>query len=1069
MEKQQLKNLFASPGAAYRGKPFWSWNGELRSDELVRQAHIMKEMGLGGYFMHSRTGLITEYLGDDWFDCINKVADAAEQDGMEAWLYDEDRWPSGSAGGKATVDPKFRMKSLYVYESTPEKADWNEESFALYAAKMNGIDLYTYQELDTSGFSCREDAVCAVKAAAEALQEKAKNEPGTWKALRFAIVPDKPDSAYNGKTYLDTMNPAAVEHFIALTHEEYVRRCGDRIGRSIKGIFTDEPHRGHCFDALSEKDGVMSCPLAWTDDLFEEFEKRYGFACRPILPELFFRKNAEKVAPVKLFYLDLANALFLERFAKPINDWCAAHNMIFTGHVLHEDSLMNQTVPNGSLMRFYEHMGYPGIDCLTEYNQCYWIVKQLASAARQLGKKWLLSELYGCTGWQFDFKGHKNVGDWQALFGINLRCQHLSWYTMEGEAKRDYPASILHQSPWYKDYKTVEDHFARMGVVLSEGEADCDVLLLNPIESLWCQAYVGWSNWIFNDSKDIEPFEERYAQLFHFLTDHQIDFDYGEEEMLSRLAAVETSNGQAVLRVGKCKYKAVIVSNMLTIRPTTLALLRSFMDLGGTVIFCGDVPSYVNAVPSDAPAALAANGICVPFAEKELVAAVRGHSDAFVSVTNKNGADETTVFAQVRRTFGGDGVAVVVLNTDRKTPRSGLLLSLRAHAGYFPEEWNLDTGVRFDASAFTEERDGLYKIRLDLEAGGTRCFVLTTAKDAFLSPLPVYKTVAEQTLTGEFPYHCDEANACVLDWCRWRRKDGDWSDEDEVLRIDRQIRTDLGLEWRGGMMLQPWYAKQFDQKKYGELQLSYTFEIDELPSGPVWLAGERPELNHYRINGVELQNDDVNDFWVDECFKKMRIPADALKPARNEVTVDVTFLRTTNVEAVYLVGDFGVKLDGRRRTLVAAPKKIGCDNYAVFNLPFFTGNLTFELSSEDYQPIVDALPDADRIVLTPKSFTGACVKVTFDGKTEVLGWEPFEADITDAVRRGLPISVTVDGTRTNVFGPLHELPKPEGSCGPGSFVTEGEHWTDDYSLLDSGLRGFTFKAQRRDKHPGSSR
>lgn len=74
MDKNQIKEEFLSPSAAYRGKPFWSWNGELREEELVRQAAIMKEMGLGGYFMHSRAGLITEYLGDEWFELINAVA-----------------------------------------------------------------------------------------------------------------------------------------------------------------------------------------------------------------------------------------------------------------------------------------------------------------------------------------------------------------------------------------------------------------------------------------------------------------------------------------------------------------------------------------------------------------------------------------------------------------------------------------------------------------------------------------------------------------------------------------------------------------------------------------------------------------------------------------------------------------------------------------------------------------------------------------------------------------------------------------------------------------------------------
>ena len=1060
MRQEQLQALFDSPTAAWRGKPFWSWNGELRGEELVRQAHVMKEMGLGGFFMHSRLGLITEYLGDEWFDRINEVADAAEKDGMEAWLYDEDRWPSGSAGGKATIDPRYRMKSLYVYECDPEKTDWDEGSFALFAAKLDGINLYTCREVDAAGLTGREDAVRVVKAAVEALADGAKEEPGQWKALRFAVVPDTPSSGYNGATYLDTMSREATEHFIELTHEQYARRCGDRIGRSIKGIFTDEPHRGHCFDNRREENGVVSCAVAWTDDIFDEFEKRCGFACRPLLPELFYRKNGEIVAPVKLFYIDLANALFLERFAKPINDWCQAHNMIFTGHVLHEDSLMNQTVPNGSLMRFYEHMGYPGVDVLTEHNRCYWIVKQLSSAARQLGKRWMLSELYGVTGWQFSFKGHKNVGDWQALFGVNLRCQHLSWYTMEGEAKRDYPASILHQSPWYRDYKTVEDHFARMGIVLSEGKPDCDVLLLNPIESLWCQAYAGWAEWISNASREVEPYEERYQQLFHFLTGRQIDFDYGEEEMMSRLASVEQADGRAVLRVGQACYRTVIVANMLTIRPTTLSLLRQFAEQGGAVIFCGDAPAFVNAERSGEPAELAARCIRVPFEEEALTEAVRRHSAAFVSVTDAEGRSEKAVFAQVRRGFGGDGYAVVALNTDRDEPRKELTLTLRAPAGLRPEEWDLDQGGRYDAAAITQEADGVYRIRFSLEAGGTRCFALTRWQEA-LPVLPVYKTVAEETLTGDFPFRRDEPNVCVLDWCRWRWQGGAWSEEDEALRVDRQIRADLGLEYRGGGMLQPWYAKRCDEKEYGDLRLCYTFELETPPTGPVWLAGERPEWNCYRINGVALQSGGVNDFWIDDCFKRMAIPAGALRTGVNEVTVDVKFRRTTNVEALYLIGDFGVKLNGRRRSLVALPERMGCANYADYHMPFYTGNLTFELSPEAYRPAVAQMTGADRIVLTPKDFTGACVKVEAAGTTAVLGWEPFEADVTEAVQKGLPILVTVEGTRINVFGPLHETAKPALACGPGNFVTEGEAWTDDYSLLSSGLRGFTFKAQKR--------
>lgn len=100
-----LENLFQSPSAAYRGKPFWSWNGKLEKDELLRQIQIFKEMGMGGYFCHSRIGLVTEYLGKEWFELINACADKGQSLGLETWLYDEDRWPSGIAGGKVTQDP----------------------------------------------------------------------------------------------------------------------------------------------------------------------------------------------------------------------------------------------------------------------------------------------------------------------------------------------------------------------------------------------------------------------------------------------------------------------------------------------------------------------------------------------------------------------------------------------------------------------------------------------------------------------------------------------------------------------------------------------------------------------------------------------------------------------------------------------------------------------------------------------------------------------------------------------------------------------------------------------------
>lgn len=1057
MKNTEIKNEFINPSVLYRGKPFWSWNGELRSEELVRQAKVMKEMGLGGYFMHSRSGLITEYLSDEWFDLINDVADAAEKDGMEAWLYDEDRWPSGSAGGMVTKDKSLRMKSLYVFESNAEKFTERENTVAIFIAKLSGINLSFYKEIDSK--------TSDIKAEIEKAIEENKNieGEGEWKVLHFAIVPDKENSNYNGTTYIDTMSYKAVEKFIELTHEKYKEKCGERLGKSIKGIFTDEPHRGKLFDSPKTENGVFACGICYTDDIFEEFLKRYGFDAKAILPELFYRYKSEKVSPVKLFYIDLANNLFIERFAKPINDWCKNNGIEFTGHVLHEDSLMNQTVPNGSLMRFYEHMGYPGIDSLTEHCKNYFIVKQLTSAARQLGKKWLLSELYGCTGWQFDFKKHKAVGNWQALFGINLRCHHLSWYTMEGQSKRDYPASILHQSPWYKYYSKVEDYFSRFNLMMSEGEADCDVLLLNPIESVWCQAYVGWAKWIFNNSEDIAPFEERYAEISRMLIGNHIDYDYGEEEMMSRMASCEVNDkGEAIIKVGKASYKTVIVTNMITIRPTTLKLLNEFVSLGGKVIFSGFLPSYVNAVKSDEIKLLSEKCIQIPYAEKELIETIKNISGTFVSIENTEGNIEKDVFISVRKNFGGKGYALAMINEDRELPRNNLTLKIKAENNLYPELWDMESGKRYKYEA--EKEGDVYSFNFSLEPSGSVCFVLSGEFEN-LPEYETYKTLSEKELKGEFDFNKNEPNICVLDYVKWSFNGEKESEAEEVLKADNHIRDRIGIERRGGEMLQPWFSKLNDTKKYGKLHLSYEFYIEKLPEGEVFLAGERPETNHYRINGAELHNNDINDFWVDECFKKMYIPKDALKLGLNEVTVDVDFMRTTNVEAIYLAGDFGVRIEGvNNRVLCGTTEKIGCEDYENYNLPFYTGEITYNITPDTYERLLDAeFENAEKIVLTPKDFTGGCVKVEAMGETTVLGWEPYEADVTKAIKNKADIKVTVVGTRRNVFGPLHQIPKIAESYGPGNFISEGEYWTDEYSLISSGIRGILFKAQKKEK------
>lgn len=1005
MNIEHLYEKFQNPGNAYRGKPFWAWNGKLELGELKRQADVFQKMGFGGYFMHSRTGLATEYLGEEWFRLINEVADYAQEQGMEAWLYDEDRWPSGSAGGLATKEERYRMKYMQLSVVPAEQFAWQDNTLAAFTGVVEGVTVRDAKRL-----------------------EKNQKPEGTVLHFTRETMPEHP--VYNGNTYVDTLMPEAVEHFLELTHERYAKECGDRLGTSIKGIFTDEPHRGALMDIFGSTQAIEegNWRMPYTDGLFERYEKEYGDDLRASLPELFLISEGKKVSQVKWRYVDLVEKLFLEAYAIPMHECCQKNHLYLTGHVLQEDNLSGQTAMIGSVMRFYEHMDVPGVDVLTEGNKNFLLVKQLASVARQTGKEWKLSELYGCTGWQFSMENHKQVGDWQALLGIDVRCPHLSWYTMQGEAKRDYPASIFFQSAWWKDYKQVEDYFARMHVLLHEGSQTADTLVVHPIESVWCSVFPGWSRNLVGTTDQEMQLEKHFADLFDYLQGEQIDFDYGDEEMMSRLCAIEMENGRPVLKLGQARYRRVVVSGLTTIRSTTLKLLREFARLGGAVVVAGDQPSYVDALAADASIPGAQQ---IPFERQALKQALSEARRIELSPACPQ------VLATLRESEAG--TALVLVNTDREQGVEHLTIRVKAEG--YAQEWLLKSGGRVQPIC---RRDGEWlEIETSLTPGGERAYLMAAVPlGAKCRPLNA-QPCRIAPISGDFDYRLSEPNALALDFAQWRVNEGEWQDEDEVLKVDRKARAAMGLAPRGGDMLQPWFIAQQPKVVKGKVALRFRFWVERLPETPVELAIEEKDAFEIWVNGVSLDKQ-ARGWWVDPCYSRLSVPNSALKLGENMVEIQTDYHAGSNLEALYLLGEFGVRTECDGRVFMTEmPRKLTLGDLRAQGLPFYGGAVELTI------PMAEMPEIGEEALLRLKGLGGCAAIRVEDGET--ICWAPYTVRVEAQLREQGALRLTLLLTRRNTFGPLHMLPERIPGYGPDCFLTEGERFTRAYATLPNGL------------------
>jgi len=1023
-EAKAFAKLFSNPTAAYRGAPFWSWNGTLDPQLLAQQLERFDLMGMGGAHAHVRTGLRSAYLSPEFLAIMKGLADQQRSRDKLLWLYDEDRWPSGFAGGLVTKDhPEFRRKHL-VLTSVPNE-DFTPSTVPLwhihvrrsglgtllarYALVVDGPRLSSLRRL--------KDGEPAGAGEKEWFAYLETTEVGTW---------------FNNAGYVDALNPAALEKFAEVTYDAYAQALGDHLGSTIPAIFTDEPQLS-CLSVPEQGGAVEEVLLTWTGDFADTYRQRFGLEVLDDLPLVVWDQADGSVSPARWRYHEHRSERFASAYAGTLGARARGHGLALTGHMMMEDSLEGQVAWNGESMRSYPHFDIPGIDLLCD-DELPSTAKQTVSVARQLGRHAVLSELYGVSGWHFDFTGHKRQGDWQAALGITVRVHHLSWMTMEGEAKRDYPAAIDWHSPWWKQYKLVEDHFSRLNTALTRGQAVVRVAVIHPVESTW--QHFGPRD---GSGAALVPQEKLFQDLSKTLIENLLDFDFISEALIPELHRPRTD---ARLGMGEMAYDAVLLPACTTLRATTLTALKTFADRGGKLFVLGATPRWVEGTLEETATAWLGQAPSVKNGDlNAVVTALEPWREA--RALRLDNSPACRVYSQLRAE--GEDRWFFVCDAERSGTGQGPL-RLAVKGLWNVERLNTLTGT--SASLPAQNKDGWTEWDWMAYPAGHELVHLTPApQTAANRTIPMHsatgmpRTLA--TLSGPFAYHLDEPNVLLLDRAEFRFSSQEsWQGPHEVLRLDNLVRTRFGLPPVHGDIAQPW--SQPPASVLGTVELRFTFET-EVAVTDARLALEQRATSTLVLDGRPLANASTG-FWVDECLETVALPI--LQPGRHELILTQQVRQDTTREWCYLLGTFGVRLDaGRHRAvLTALPKTLALGDLVPQGLPFYAGNIQLETTF--------AVPTDCPCQLEVGPYQGPLVTVAVDQAPSLpVAFPPYATDLGELKAGQHTLNVTLYGNRHNAFGPVHLVFAPGFKwLGPDCYRTTGALWSDAWQLRPLGLQ-----------------
>ena len=994
----RLLEHFKEPPMSYAPMPLFVWNGKVTKDDLNEQLHDLRAKGFGGVFVHPRPGMITEYLSDEWFDLFGYTLELCKELGMEVWIYDENSYPSGFAGGHVPERmPSSHNEGLGLKGTVTERLP-DDLSPYLVILKQNNQQ---WEDITT-----------------EAGQA---DRNGHFYLFERTFYPERPWNA--GRTYVDLLKPGVTEKFLEVTMTEGYERFASEFGTGIKGVFSDEP-------AIYAPDWAS---LRWTPGLFDAFQQHWGYDLKPNLPSLLDETGNWKEVRHNYYYILLR--LFTNHWAKPMSDYCERNNLKWTGHYWEHEWPDPDDCPDN--MAMYSYHQQPAIDLLfNDYDEtkfypatpnkwpqpqfgCVRNVKELSSVANQMGRERSLCEMYGASGWELSFQNMKRLGDWSYVLGVNFLCQHLTFMTIKGTRKYDHPLSFSYHEPWWEHYDVMNDYFRRLSFALTCGEQINKTLIIEPTTTAWMYTRKG------SISETMVNIGKTFQDFVNLLEKQQVEYDLASEHIFEDHAEITKDKK---LRVGERIYDHIVIPPMMeNINKKTAELLK---NCSGTEII-----NMAASISIDGKS-LTANLFPVSEVTTETLAS-KLYTDNWQVI--EHDPRQGNLYHQRRELE--DGQILFFVNADEQKNASGTfcikgknLISLDPITGIYSEY------------PVQQAKSGFTTLSVDLLPSGS-LLLLVSDKKLEGSDIRKYseKSYQEIMASSELSVSPVEDNVLTLDFCDLLLNGKKYPSLHTVKASDIVFRHYgfPGNPWNSAVQYKDELIKRDSFPKNSGYETLYQFTVkDRLDSSTFNLVIEGGKKT-VKINGHQVQVKEET-WWLDKDFDVYPIGG-LIRQGVNEISIAISPMNIfAEIEPVYLTGNFSLESMPKGWAMIK-PKKVHTGSWRKQGMPFYARAVDY---SNEYT--IDQ-NGSYRVQLS--DWEGTVAEVLVNEKSAgVIFAPPYTLDISDVLTtRNNRITVRVYGSNKNLLGPFHgNIPK--GLVSPGQWMgIENMPEGNDYQQLDYGL------------------